>query len=434
MAPPGYLHHWIQKYYKRVWPQRTSPPRIMGKRAVSLWEMDNFLKFGKALVSRLNETIPEDRRLPIEFEILDLEDDGAWVVWPAHCYCVLFTKALVWKIQRICWQASEVMRTGMTVPVKSSNFLSQLWGNLPKNEAHFYHFGSLISHIAFSFIVHHELAHAGLGHEALATTRGTAPGFLEAETDLDAVWGLWDEFAAAADTAPQLGDFLIKQALETDADVHGMFYTRRLLLDEAEKFRSKPDYDNDIMGSVWKLLLRDSNCEQLMLFIGVTVGLLALLPNLEAGRVDESIKDRSHPPLPSRVLLVLHVAGWLSEYSPSFWENRSAAITTAIILINSFHREEYGRGIERREINNTKPNGDESDGSASENPVVEKWRSLSHISIVDAWLRQDELGSYWETIVSQMRIISPKLIPYARFPEYLCYQWYRPANLKSLEN
>lgn len=424
MTHPGYLHHWIQKYFKRVWPARTVPPRVMGARAVLAAQQDNFLKFGEALVSRFGDTFPEERRLPIEFAILDLEDEGAWVIWPAQCYGVLMTKGLLWKIQRISWEAQELLPVGFDAPVKKSNFLKQLWADLPQNEAHFYHFGSLIGHIAFSFIIHHELAHAGLGHEGLRYLRSAA--ILESDDSPDSGGNFMDEFAGVSGAASDAGGRLTSQALETDADVHGMLYTRQFLRDEAEMLLQRSVASDEVMGTVWGALLRDTHCEQLMLFIGIAVGLLALLPDLEADRIDHTA-ERTHPPLPSRLLLVFHVAGSISGYRPSFWENRSAAITTAIGLIGAFQREEFGKRTKSRGVSCVRYPGDEieTENDGAPNAI---WRPLGHLSIVDAWLRQDELGPYWETLVSRLRTLSALLAPYARCPESLRYTWHRLAS------
>jgi hypothetical protein len=120
-----------------------------------------------------------------------------------------------------------------------------------------------------------------------------------------------------------------------------MFYTRSLLLDEAASLRKEYFTSLSSQHTVWRELLRDIHCEQLMLFIGIGVGLLTLLPKLEADRFGAT-NGLTHPPLPSRLLLTLHVAGLLVQYCPKYWENRSAAITATLILVNAFQKEEFG--------------------------------------------------------------------------------------------
>lgn len=424
-ATHGYLHDWVQKNYKRVWRKEALAPRFMGKNALANAQQTHFYEFGKMLVSRLGDTFPEGKKFPIEFNILDIEYEGAWVAWPAQCYGIFITKALVWKIQKICFHAPNAMQEGKEVQVEL-NFFRQLWDNLPDDEEHYHHFGTLIAHIAFSFIVHHELAHAGLGHEGIRISRGLSPVSSQSEENTGAEFDYLDELAVASNFSVQAKDFAKSQALETDADVHGMFYTRRLLIDETKMLQEVKSINDDIQAVVWKTLLRDTKNLQLMLFIGVAVGLLSLLPDLEAEKFGGT-NPTTHPPTPSRLLLMFHAIRCINVDDPHFAENQSAAISAAIILFDAFFQENGNvKCADMQGFRNHEPSKDE--GGAAHKP---NWESLSHISIVDTLRRQKEVGSYWEELVSEIRSLSSSLDYYARFPDFMRYKWYTPATRRA---
>jgi hypothetical protein len=42
-------------------------------------------------------------------------------------------------------------------------------------------------------------------------------------------------------------------------------------------------------------------------------------------------------------------------------------------------------------------------------------------------LRLKEISPYVDTLVSELRLLAPKLDPHARLPDFLRYQWYKPA-------
>ncbi|WP_434620723.1 hypothetical protein [Azospirillum sp. B2RO_4] len=415
MIAPGYLHNWIRSNYKRLWPGRDKCPRFMGKNAILCCQQHHFFEFGKMLIARMNKALDGDKQIPFQFAILNLEEVGAWVVRSPECYGVLISKKLLWKIQRICYESWEAIPETFDMPVKRSNFLRDLWGDMPLDSDYLMHFSTLVGHVAFSFIVHHEVAHAGLGHLKPIHRQG-----VNAEVEADSLEDvILDEFAGVMSNKLDSGDYLLKQALETDADVHGMFYTRRLLREEAQSLRGYRPNGN-LMSHVWGKLLRDKDCEQLMLFMGVAVGLLALAPDLEADKFDIS-KLKTHPPIPSRLLLAFHVAGSIDGHAEKYWENRSAAITMAIISIARFQ----GEGFRDPSANTRAKDNYISENNQELSVAEQKWRELSYISVIDASFRMSEIGSYWEDLVACLCNIAPDLSRGEGFPESLHYEWYR---------
>lgn len=420
-ASDGYLYKWMQKNYRRIWPQRTAAPRFMGKNALRASGLGSFDEFGKALIERLAETIDGEPKASFEFYILDISSIGAWVVWPAECYGIFITRGLVRKIQEIGWHGMDAIRKGRDIPVKM-NFFREVWDDLPDEDEYYLEFGVLIARIAFAFIIHHELAHAGLGHEG---ARFLSAGNTESEVPIIASLmdeNYWDEFSNAANAANASHQSLRAQVLETDADVHGMLYTRRLINDEAEILQRGSITHEHVSSYVRKTLLRNSDCRQFMIFAGVAVGMFALVSNLEVERIGDT-GPNSHPPAPSRLLLMFHVVGSITTYKGRFWELRSAAISCAIILI-SLYLHEQSLSTEAPEIRDRDSIGPVNSPVLPRDENASKWESMRHFAIIDALFRQDEVGDYWEELVYEMRVISSNLRKYALFAEYMRYSWF----------
>lgn len=136
---------------------------------------------------------------------------------------------------------------------------------------------------------------------------------------------------------------------------------------------------------VWKTLLRDAHSQQLVVFMGGSVGLLLLRLDLEADRFG-TVEIKTHPPLPSRLLIMFHVVGSITKHDSSFWENRSAGISTAISLITISINEEKGIGIR-----GTTKDEELAETATDVGTRRSGWDSLNHLSIVDAMQRIDDI-------------------------------------------
>ncbi|QCG89387.1 hypothetical protein [Azospirillum sp. TSH100] len=415
----GYLIKWIRSNYKQLWPGRKDCPKFMGVNALITSQLIGYQKFGEALVSRIYDALDNDKRVPLQFAILDLEEVGAWVLRSPKCYGILITKKLVSKIVGICNEASEAMPDALKPSDKRPNFLKLLWDDLPVAENYLMHFGNLIAYIAFTFIIHHELAHVGLGHLGSICRQGAL-----AEDEADSQGNvILDELAGVVSERSVSGDALSKQAFETDADVHGMFYTRSLLRDKAQQLRDNHT-NNGIMEHVWRTLLREHDQEQLMLFIGVAVAVLSLSPHLDSDKF-ETTKKRTHPPVPSRLLLAFHATGSIKGYTGKYWENRSAAIAVAIGAIARFNG-----GLPEKKPETDDNKSSNSRQGSNDNAILDarSWRTLDNLSIIDASYRMQEIGEYWEDLVKCLREIAPKSLKNSIFPQMLLYNWYRPRS------
>lgn len=402
----GYLHNWIANNFRLIWPRLAVPPRFMGRNALNAALQHEAFQYGQALVARLVEAIPTSKQKEFEFQVLDLDQVNAWAVWAPACYGIFVTRGLVTKMQRICSYAPEFMRHGRHTPVRM-NFLRDMWDGLPDDSAHYDAFATVLLHIALAFIVHHELAHAGLGHEGKVTSMN------DGDPNADFI----DEatMADAGRTLPS-ANRLRSQVLETDADVHALFYTRRLVLDEVEQFRTAENLP--VGPAVFIHLLRNKRFQQMTVFMGVALGALMLTSGLEDERFGTTVST-AHPPMPSRLLLMFHAASSLSGHDEVFAECRSAAITTAIALISKYLKEAFG----------VDPHKPDEKVDQTEGHRRSKWEALRHVSVVDALFRIEEVSEYWETLVAKVREMKPALNQDARFPEMLRYEWYRSGSV-----
>lgn len=425
-AEPGYLHEWLNEHYASIWPKRANPPRIMGGNALAAADQMSCDQFGKLLVARMMDTFKPGHQCPMEFAILDLDQVGAWIIWPEDYYGVLFSKGLVRQIQRVSQAAVKTLPDAISVPEKKRNFFRYMWGDLPTDEEHCSHFASLLGHIVIAFIVHHEIAHAVLGHQYAGGLRSlSAVDCASGDATTDCPQFL-EEFSRAIHGEGPAGKDLNSHALETDADVHGMFFTRRLFLDEANDWRTGPE-PQTTQHKVWRTLVRDEISTQFMLYIGLAVGLLVLTTDFTGDHIENGFGP-THPPQPSRVLIDFHVLGSLSKYDSLHYESVSAAITAALVFFNEERRERSGHGILKAASGCTSigdDSGQEKDGS-------DRWGKFRHIGLVDTWRREEELSSYWESLVEKLRLLAPMLASRSPFSKGFRYQWYLPANTGAL--
>jgi len=418
MTKPGFLHRWIAKNHQAVWPNLNRRPRLLGARAARALQMQDFVAFGKYLSHRFARGAANSTEVSVEFEILRIDSPGAWAIWPTNYYGVLMTTGLVRKVQRIGGIAEDALSSGLDAEVKN-NFFRVLWGDLPRDQEHLGEFGALVAHIAFAFLVHHELAHIALGHDSLAHVRRNAQSIAAGVPAADQLLDYLDEFAGVLGRQSTIDQIRFSQALETDADVHAMLYTRRLINEEADAIRRRTTEVKHVKESsllVWGELLRDTRSKQLMLLVGISVGLLALQKDLEGQAINKSF-ELTHPPLASRVLLAFHVAGSLTKFDDGYWEARSAAITTAIMLFGAYQKEEsVGSEI-------IKPD-------TPHDPTLPdtKWQTMKHLPIVEAMLRFREFGAYWEELAAHVRKYSPALFKYSKFPGEMHIAWYTAGN------
>ena len=214
-----YIQDWLKANYKRVNELWDKPPRLLGKTGIYSAEQHEFFRLGELLVARLEKVIARDNpraEKPIQFAIVNSPELGAWAFWASRCYGILITQGLIKNMQSVCGQADRLMAGAMATPQGEDNFLRGLWSEMPGGNSDFSSFGSLLAQIAFDFIVHHELAHAGLGHEwVMATAR--ASGDILTSSDEERIWVL-NEFSAIASASGDRSSSSWSQALEADAD------------------------------------------------------------------------------------------------------------------------------------------------------------------------------------------------------------------------
>lgn len=413
MHPAKYLDKWLSENFSKIWRNSSTAPRILGRRATALAEQEEFHQLGEMLVKRM--FLAMEHAKPIQFHLLDRDESGAWVIWPAQCYGVLLTRGLVQNIQVACGQAERLLGSALREG-QARNFLSDLWGKLPNNEDHRTAFGGLLAHVAFAFVVHHELAHAGLGHEGAdkaAYTRSAARPDDHALFDGLDILDEWAAAAAERDLSPERR--IRSQALEADADVNGLIYTRQFMQEQARKFQSTTVACDDSMGVVWKTLLTSDANRDLVVCIGVVIGLLSLLPDFalkELGNLDVS----THPPIPARILTLLHIDRQL-ETANSGGDNMTNAILIAAALIDMVISMERliaeGSGAPLA-----------SNLPTDKAPVSSLDRALERISIPESVSRFDDIGVHMKALALEMKSLELTTRQYRRFPNWMRFVWY----------
>ncbi|WP_155635263.1 hypothetical protein [Burkholderia cepacia] len=407
------MDKWLSENFSKIWHNSSIAPRILGRRATTLAEQEEFHQLGEILVKRM--FLAMEHAKPIEFHLLDRAESGAWVIWPAQCYGVLLTRGLVQNIQVVCGQAERLLGSALR-DGQARNFLSDLWGKLPNDKDHRTAFGGLLAQVAFAFVVHHELAHAGLGHEGAvkaAYTRSAAK--LDDHALFDGL-DILDEWAAAAaehDLSPERR--IRSQALEADADVNGLIYTRQFMLDQAREFQGRTVACDDSMGVVWKALLNSGANRGLVVCIGVTIGLLSLLPDFalkELGNLDVS----THPPIPARILTLLHIDRQLDTEN-SGRDNMTNAILIAAALIDMV--------ISMERLNAEGSGALAASNLPTENaPASSLDRALERISIPESVSRFDDIGAHMKALALEMKSLERTTSQYCRFPHWMRFAWY----------
>lgn len=404
MHPVEYLKHWLENNHFKIWRTSSKTPRILGRRATSIAEQEEFKQLGEILVAEMAAAMKPQK--PVLFHLLDRDEASAWVVWPARCYAVLLTRGLVENIQATCGQAARLLDSALKKSLPG-NFLADLWGPLPRKEDHRTAFGELIAHIAFSFVVYHELAHAGIGHEG-ANNVPSAQGVHSAEDQplLDSAEFLDECAAATADGNLSPGLWIKSQALEVDADINGLRYTRKGMEKQARRFERVEVSSADV---VWKALLTSSENRNFVVCIGVTIGLLSLLPDFELEKLGK-LDAATHPPIPARLLAVLHASRHFDDHGADE-QNMVRAVLIGASLIDMIVSARIAIA-----------NGGASDETEAPDSILD--RALERISLPEMLSLFDEIGGHMQALAAERARLERTISDYRRFPDWLCYAWY----------
>jgi hypothetical protein len=387
---------WLAKNYPGLNPNWKSPPGMLGVNGTFTAEQHEFDALGKTLVSRLQKTTKPSKDM--QFAILDVAQPGAWALYASQCYGIVITTGLIHNFQTVCAQADRMIRGSLVRAEGAPNFVADLWEGLAQEQALYDSFGGLLAHIAFAFIIHHELAHAGLGHEGVWFLGAAAPGGEGAEQEEPVRF--IDEFSSGA--AATGGDRVrsASQALEADADLNGLRYTVQFMDKQAERF-AKPDLEADgSMGIVWKHFLTSPDRKWFVILTGVAIGLYCLVSDPGDATLGE-LAGTTHPPLPARVLALLHAGSQLQAGQAGIKPLDISEVLLFTAGLLGLLRQARG------------------DGNVTLDNLLDGLR------INEAVQRFDEIGAYFTSLARRMAELDPKRQHLRRFPDYMCWEWYK---------
>ncbi|MDW9248053.1 hypothetical protein C7S13_6071 [Burkholderia cepacia] len=169
------------------------------------------------------------------------------------------------------------------------------------------------------------------------------------------------------------------------------------------------------MGVVWKALLNSGANRGLVVCIGVTIGLLSLLPDFalkELGNLDVS----THPPIPARILTLLHIDRQLDTEN-SGRDNMTNAILIAAALIDMV--------ISMERLNAEGSGALAASNLPTENaPASSLDRALERISIPESVSRFDDIGAHMKALALEMKSLERTTSQYCRFPHWMRFAWY----------
>lgn len=407
------LLSYIEKHYKTLWPNETEPPRFIGEKALEVAQQREFLALGKLLCKRAEAFYQADRHHALEFALLGWSHSGAWIVWTSGFDGVLMTKALIQNIQEICAQFEGLFLRAEEFPESQKMF--SWWADLPRTREYFQCFGSLLANIAVTFIICHELAHAGLGHDRIRRVRSLNASGSESGSVSDKLFDFISECGAAENSRCLDSERLrTSQALEADADINGLKLTRHFVKLDHQIFVKTAEIErSDAFDEAWNSILQNESVREFAIATGVAIGVLALSTNLETPEL-ELLENATHPPLVARLLVILLV----NEKCNGGVDVRGEAILIATALIASLliYREhnEAQKSYEREDTQNV-----EEDESVR-NRIDEV---LQRYSVQSALERYDEIGEHFKQLGEEIKRHRVTAMLNQRLKDEHLYRW-----------
>jgi hypothetical protein len=384
------LAKWLKAHYRRLnWPKAE---RLLGTRATLGAKQEEYAKLGGVLVSRLQDLMRPPKA--INFGILNVSRPNAWAIYAARFYGILVTKGLIENIQRVCGQAGAMMR-GADVLEDQGNFLRNLWLGFQVRKEDYENFGGLLAHIAFAFIIHHELAHAGLGHEGVASNPKSASDGASSDSEIDTQYVDEALNSIAHDSA---GVSWSSQALEVDADINGLGYTVDWIQSQANSLKALNVDPAKRMDAVWHHFLTDADRRWFVMLTGVSIGLYCLVNDLDLVPLGD-MTQATHPPLPARVLAMLHAGSMLHKIETECAFNAQSDVLLVVTGLIGMLQVTQG-----------------------DSRSLDDW--FSALAVDEGVARYDDIGAHYRRLANEMAEIHQQRLLYMRFPDGLCWKWF----------
>lgn len=192
-------------------------------------------------------------------------------------YLVQVTGELLDQIRTLSGQVPKVAEMICAHAAEAEDF-RVLWGDLPMDDAHFEAFGELLATAALAVLMNHELAHIAFQHQVVL----------------------------AASQGP---DSLQNQAIELDADVHALDWTRIYLEEFAAKIASGAYDGSPEVAAVCRNFVEAEAGRRFLLVASAWLMLLSFSPSgLDVKTMDKG----THPRLPIRMCTLLHAEAMIA--------------------------------------------------------------------------------------------------------------------------
>ncbi|BEV17790.1 hypothetical protein HBDW_45780 [Herbaspirillum sp. DW155] len=412
------LKKYLVENPKRVWGENAPVPIFADMSKPELEGQKEFLRLGTSICNWFSRSLQDKYRLPIEFLVLERPQPNAWAVWPGTYYGVLLTTSLIENMQSVCGQVIRFLKSAENSSEKF--FLKTAWDALPHNEESYESYGGLLAHIAFTFIVNHELAHVGLGHErAFALKRENEQVSADMFVSEECIGEIYDVAAAVGDS--KLKNWEYFQALEVDADINGLVNTRFLVFYLKSQFENKGLQEAGSMGPVWNAVLTNDYARELAISIGVAIGLFCLRPRIEKAK-SGLLEGRTHPPLPTRLMLLQHMNNRFSGPSTSDVRGDSILVASALFMMLSQAESLLQCGVSSVQQEATANNT---------NRVVDD--ALRLFGTQEALARYDVIGAHFKKLQPVMQELRKITMPWTRVNLDECFKWEESEDVGALK-
>lgn len=267
-------------------------------------EWDSFHAVAQGLAKRTSHAYPINCR-----PVVVISNDDQSTAWaysdagygPAEPLIVI-NKGLITELQFIAGQAAYMAEHMLRS--EASDVLREIWAGLPVAETDLERFAALLAHVAIAVVTHHEIAHISLGHlqfhqKAPAGTSETGQAWCIDEAAV----------AGAALQARANAKYGIIQALEMDADVHALQWTRSYLEDMSARHLESPVSEDPVTNAVWSTVLTSHLGRRFLLVGGFSLLFLSL--SARDFKIN-SLQRRTHPPSAIRLASLVEVEANLS--------------------------------------------------------------------------------------------------------------------------
>lgn len=156
-----YLADWVKAKSSKLF-RDGQTHLVLDDAAASASGFSKSKALGQFLCNRLARSEHFEKH-PVLFELLAWDTSNAFAVWPSKCDGVLVTSGLLTRLGNTSSEAPNVLK--QLLRTDPSGFFAHSWTAAGRTEAQVPAIAGIVERIGLAFLVHHEIAHVGLGHE-----------------------------------------------------------------------------------------------------------------------------------------------------------------------------------------------------------------------------------------------------------------------------